>query len=412
MGNSSFESQVGLFDEESKLSFYVESNGSQQSSPQSAKLVLEGYGKSPTFGNRRAPSQKVVKGDLLGKSLAAGHPSSKITDGSQRESVPKSNISQQISAQSAKLFFEGFGESPTFGKRICPSQDVVKENNKRDLHGKSLIADQPSFEKTGHSQKESVPRSNGSQQSSAQSAKLILEGYGKSPPTFEKRICPTQGIVKENSERDIHGKSLVVGQPSSNISQQISAQSAKLFFEGFGESPTFGKRICPSQDVVKENNKRDLHGKSLIADQPSFEKTGHSQKESVPRSNGSQQSSAQSAKLILEGYGKSPPTFEKRICPTQGIVKENSERDIHGKSLVVGQPSSEITGNSQKESVRRSSQDMDVPDFDSKDKMYWFTEHKRQRALCKRLKKQLECKDLRIKLISQQIKVLSDLLNN
>ena len=287
MGNSSFESQVGLFDEESKLSFYVESNGSQQSSPQSAKLVLEGYGKSPTFGNRRAPSQKVVKGDLLGKSLAAGHPSSKITDGSQRESVPKSNISQQI-----------------------------------------------------------------------------------------------------------------------------SAQSAKLFFEGFGESPTFGKRICPSQDVVKENNKRDLHGKSLIADQPSFEKTGHSQKESVPRSNGSQQSSAQSAKLILEGYGKSPPTFEKRICPTQGIVKENSERDIHGKSLVVGQPSSEITGNSQKESVRRSSQDMDVPDFDSKDKMYWFTEHKRQRALCKRLKKQLECKDLRIKLISQQIKVLSDLLNN
>ena len=60
----------------------------------------------------------------------------------------------------------------------------------------------------------------------------------------------------------------------------------------------------------------------------------------------------------------------------------------------------------------RSSQDTEIPEFDSKDKMHWFVQFKRQRALNKKLMKSLEVKNLRIQEISQKVTVLSDILNN
>ena len=133
--------------------------------------------------------------------------------------------------------------------------------------------------------------------------------------------------------------------------------------------------------------------------------------------NGSQQSSAESEEQVLEGYGKAP-RFGRRRYSHQEAVNEKNEGGFDENSFGAGQPISEIGGSPQREGVSRSSQDMEIPSFDSKDKMHWFIEYKRGRALNKKLRalnkklmKILERKNIIIKEISKEVKVLSDILS-
>ena len=126
---------------------------------------------------------------------------------------------------------------------------------------------------------------------------------------------------------------------------------------------------------------------------------------------GSQQSSMEgNDKLDLEGYGKAV-IFGRRRCSTQEAVNEKSEADREGNRSEATQSFSDIGGTSQGERAARSSQDKDIPDFDSKDKMYWYVEFKRQRFINKKLEKRISSTNTKIKEISAQVKILVDILN-
>ena len=126
---------------------------------------------------------------------------------------------------------------------------------------------------------------------------------------------------------------------------------------------------------------------------------------------GSQQSSVQSKdKLDLEGYGKAV-IFGRRRCSTQEAVNEKSEADREGNRFEATQSFSDIGGSSKGEHAARSSQDKDIPEFDSKDKVYWYVQFKRQRCFNKKLEKRISRKSTKIKEISAQVKVLFDILN-
>ena len=127
--------------------------------------------------------------------------------------------------------------------------------------------------------------------------------------------------------------------------------------------------------------------------------------------NDSQQNSAQCDKVDLEECGKAPK-FGKRRRSTQEVENKNSEEDLDGKSLEEDKSFSEEGGSPLRECVLRSSQDTEIPDFDSKDKMHWFVQFKRQRGVNKKLMRSLKIKNKRIQEISKQVTALADILNN
>ena len=57
-----------------------------------------------------------------------------------------------------------------------------------------------------------------------------------------------------------------------------------------------------------------------------------------------------------------------------------------------------------------STQDSDIPDFNSKDKMYWYLEFKRVKAVNSGLTKRLERLSEKFGEVGEQVKVLSNIL--
>ena len=61
--------------------------------------------------------------------------------------------------------------------------------------------------------------------------------------------------------------------------------------------------------------------------------------------------------------------------------------------------------------VRSSSNERDTtPEFDAKDKKYWYREYKHQKGIVRRLSKDLERSNNKLRKISKEIKVLSDMV--
>ena len=61
--------------------------------------------------------------------------------------------------------------------------------------------------------------------------------------------------------------------------------------------------------------------------------------------------------------------------------------------------------------VRSSSRERDTtPEFDAKDKKYWYREYKHQKGIVRRLSKELERSNNKFRKISKEIKVLSDMV--
>ena len=124
--------------------------------------------------------------------------------------------------------------------------------------------------------------------------------------------------------------------------------------------------------------------------------------------------SVQSATIALDGYGKAP-RFVKKSCASQPAKNESGEGNVLRNTF--SQPSRETT-RPKSPGTSKSSQVLDIPAFDSKDKRYWYIEFKRQKALNVKLKKRLEqsttiCQNISkiSKDISKKVKQLSEILN-
>ena len=138
---------------------------------------------------------------------------------------------------------------------------------------------------------------------------------------------------------------------------------------------------------------------------------------------GSKDSSVQCDKVV-DGYGKAP-RFKKKSCasqpPSNKICEGHDSRNSFTASQPsVGSPRSQSQGPSQpspgspkpqSQGPPRSSQDLVIPSFDSKDKLYWYREFKREKALNRKLNKRLERSTTRYEDFCKQVKVLSELLN-
>lgn len=126
--------------------------------------------------------------------------------------------------------------------------------------------------------------------------------------------------------------------------------------------------------------------------------------------------SVQSARIALDGYGKAP-RFVNKSCASQRAKNGSGEGNVLRNTFPVSQPS-RGTIRPKSPGTSKSSQDLDIPAFDSKDKQYWYIEFKRQKALNVKLKKRLEqsstiSKDISkiSKDISKKVKQLSEILN-
>ena len=153
---------------------------------------------------------------------------------------------------------------------------------------------------------------------------------------------------------------------------------------------------------------------------------------------GSKDSSVQCDKVV-DGYGKAP-RFRKKSCasqpPSNKICEGHDSRNSFTSSQPsVGSPRSQSQGASQpspaspkpqsqgpsqpspgspkpqSQGPPRSGQDLVIPSFDSKDKLYWYREFKREKALNRKLNKRLERSTTRYEDFRKQVKVLSELLN-
>ena len=136
---------------------------------------------------------------------------------------------------------------------------------------------------------------------------------------------------------------------------------------------------------------------------------------------GSKDSSVQCDKVV-DGYGKAP-RFRKKSCasqpPSNKICEGHDSRNSFTASQPsVGSPRSQSQGPSQpspgspkpqSQGPPRSSQDLVIPSFDSKDKLYWYREFKREKALNRKLNKRLERSTTRYEDFCKQVKVLSEL---
>ena len=111
----------------------------------------------------------------------------------------------------------------------------------------------------------------------------------------------------------------------------------------------------------------------------------------------SQQRSAQCATVGLDGYDKAP-RFAKKSCASQSVKNETVDGNVFRNTFPASQPS---RGSTRLTSPRtsRSSQDLNNPAYNSKDKKYWYVECKHQKALNLKLNKRLEQSSLIIKII-------------
>ena len=124
----------------------------------------------------------------------------------------------------------------------------------------------------------------------------------------------------------------------------------------------------------------------------------------------SQQRNVQSATVALDGYGKAP-RFVKKSCASQSVKNETGDGNVLLRNTFSASQPSRGSTRLKSPGTLRSSQDLNFPAFDSKDKKYWYVECKRQKALIIKLNKRLEQSSTIIKNISKEVELLSELLN-
>ena len=244
------------------------------------------------------------------------------------------------------------------------------------------MGDNPSFEcQDLFSEKENTlslsPRNTCSKLTSVQPDKLLLDGYGKAP-RFGKSKCNSQPAVKEMSGEHHSRMTFPASQPSCGNPIPQS--------QGLSSSMQDKKKSSYSQEAVKDMIREQGSRKTLPASQPS---RGNPRPQSQGFSSASQD--------------------KKRISFSQAAVIDSKQgRDLSITSQAM-QPSRR-SPRLNTQVLPSSTQDSDIPDFNSKDKMFWYLEFKRVNSVNNGLTKRLERLSAKFGEVGEQVKVLSNIL--
>lgn len=245
------------------------------------------------------------------------------------------------------------------------------------------MGDNPSFESQDlFSEKENTlslsPRNTGSKLTSVQPDKLLLYGYGKAP-RFGKSKCNSQPAAVKEMSGEHHSR--MTFPPSQPSRRNPIPQRQRL------SSPMQDKKKTSySQEAVKDMIGEQGSRKTLPASQPS-------------RGNPRPQS---------QGFSRASQD-KKRISFSHAAVMDSKQgRDLSITSQAM-QPSRR-SPRLNTQVLPSSTQDSDIPDFNSKDKMYWYLEFKRVKAVNSGLTKRLERLSEKFGEVGEQVKVLSNIL--
>ena len=238
---------------------------------------------------------------------------------------------------------------------------------------------------------------------SVQSRK-VGEGYGK-VPRFRKKSSASHSqplgnkIIERHNSRSI----LPASQPSIGSPKPKSQGLSKSMIKGLSlhtdnEDPKHISVQCPKLDdgygkvarLGKKSSAAQAPGNKIIA--------GHESGTNFPAS----QPSIGSPKPQSQGPWKPKPQSQGPSKPSAGSPKPQSQK-----------PSKPWTGKPkpQSEEPSRSSQHLDIPPYESKDKSYWYCAFKREKASNLRLTKRLQKSTTTLENICKQVKVLSELIN-
>ena len=201
---------------------------------------------------------------------------------------------------------------------------------------------------------------------------MVVDGYGK-VPRFRKKSSASQPVGNKIIEGHDKRSIFTASQPSIGSPKPKSQGLSKPMIQGFSlhannEDP---KHIismrCPKLD--DGYGKVARFGKKSSAAQAPGNKisVGHESETIFPAS----QPSVGSPKPQSQGPWKPKPQSQGPLKPSPGSPKPKSQ--IASK-LSPGSP------RPQSEKPSRSSQDPDIPPYESKDKNYWFCAFKREKA--------------------------------
>ena len=115
-------------------------------------------------------------------------------------------------------------------------------------------------------------------------------------------------------------------------------------------------------------------------------------------------------KVIRARYkfvGEKVPIFAKRTALSQPPVNATVKRDTTTSRLSCSQPNSERPSSPKREVHSSSGERESTPPFNSKNKIYWYREYKHQKGIVRRLTKDLERSNTKLRKISKTVKVLS-----
>ena len=115
-------------------------------------------------------------------------------------------------------------------------------------------------------------------------------------------------------------------------------------------------------------------------------------------------------KTLSERHVNTPATKAPNQALTQPPVTAAEKSASTKSGLSCSQPNFGNPSNA-RSCVRPSSNERDTtPEFDAKDKKYWYREYKHQKGIVRRLSKDLERSNNKLRKISKEIKVLSDMV--
>ena len=242
---------------------------------------------------------------------------------------------------------------------------------------------------------------NGAKEISVQSQKVV-DGYGKLP-RFRKKSSASQPfenkIIEGHDSRSIFPASQPSIESQKPKSQRISKsmnqglvlhsdkedpkniseQCAKLN-DGYGKVSMFGKKSSAAQAPRNQINAGYESGTFFPAGKQYFG----------------------SPKPQRQGPWKPNPHSQGPSKPSPGSPKQQIQK-----------PSKPSPGSPRPQSGEpfRSSQDPDIPPYNSKDKQYWYCALKREKALNRKLTKRLQKSNAILEKVCKQVKVLSELIN-
>ena len=114
--------------------------------------------------------------------------------------------------------------------------------------------------------------------------------------------------------------------------------------------------------------------------------------------------------LLSEKHVNAPAMKVSNKALTQAPVTAAEKSASRKSGLSCSQPSFGRPSNA-RSSVRSYSRERDnTPEFDEKDKKYWYREYKHQKGIVRRLRKDLQRSNNKFRKISKEIKVLSDMV--